>query len=594
MTFTRAAAHELRRRVESEVGVERVPRISTLHSFALRQLLRNAARLTSLPQPLRIADDWEERHIILEDLKALLNLGRIDEVRRLLNELSADWQRLTADEADWDRRFPNPAFLGAWREHREIYGYVLRAELVYQLKRALEQHGDFCLDGPPGHLLVDEYQDLNRCDLAVVKAIGDRGAEVYAAGDDDQSIYGFRMAHPEGIRRFPQDYRSVRELALEVCKRCDQEILDLGLFVARQDFRRIDKPLRAEDGRTGAEIAILRFRDQNEEAQGVAGLCRHLIRNRGLQPDQILVLLRSDRNGAFSSVLRQVLDAREVPVGIATADTNPLNAPAGRQVLAFLRLLDNDTDHLAWRTLLKLRNNGLGPGAVDAVYEVARARNARFAVALQIICDDPSSAGRHGGRIRTEVEAIRAILGELSALLPAADGNEGEVDLTETIREIIQRLVDEEAERQAVAQQFGRAIQAAEPESISDLVRALEVSREDIEQEIDQGKVNILTMHKAKGLTAEAVIIVAAEDEYVPGRAQGDAVDDERRLLYVSLTRAKHHLFITYCDRRTGAQLHTGRTSGQLRRSLTRFLRDGPITPQTGATYVENLGRTRA
>lgn len=219
LTFTRAAAHELRRRVESEVGKERVPRISTLHSFALRQLLRNAARVPSLPQPLRIADDWEERHIILEDLKALLSLSSIDEARRLLNVLSADWQGLTADKAAWDQRFPYPAFLGAWREHREIYGYVLRAELVYQLKRALEQYGDFSLDGPPAHLLVDEYQDLNRCDLAVVKAIRDRGAEVYVAGDDDQSIYGFRMAHPEGIRRFPQDYGGARELVLEVCKR---------------------------------------------------------------------------------------------------------------------------------------------------------------------------------------------------------------------------------------------------------------------------------------------------------------------------------------------------------------------------------------
>jgi DNA helicase-2/ATP-dependent DNA helicase PcrA len=402
------------------------------------------------------------------------------------------------------------------------------------------------------------------------------------------------MAHPEGIRRFPQDYGGARELALEVCKRCDQEIVDLGLFVARQDFRRIDKPLRAEDGRTGAEIAILRFRDQNEEAQGVAGLCRHLIGDRGLQPDQILILLRSDHNGAFSSVLRQVLDAREVPVGIATADTNPLNAPAGRQVLAFLRLLDNDADHLAWRTLLNLRNNGLGPGAVDTVYGVARARNARFAAALQMISEDPSLGGRQGGRIKTEVEAIKAISQELSGLLPSQEENGEDRDLTETIEQIVRRLVGDQTERQAIEHQFGLAIQAAEPGSVKELVRALEVSREDIEQELDAGKVNILTMHKAKGLTAEAVIVVAAEDEYLPGRADGEAVDDERRLLYVSLTRARHHLFITYSERRTGAQRHTGRTSGQLRRSLTRFLRDGPIAPQIGMTYVGDLGRARS
>ena len=594
LTFTRAAAYELRRRVESEVGEERLPRISTLHSFALRQLLRNSARLTSLPQPLRIADDWEERHIILEDLKALLGLRKIDEARRLMNELSADWQQLTADETDWNLRFPNPEFLGAWREHRERYGYVLRAELVYQLKRALEQYGDFALDGPPGHLLVDEYQDLNRCDLAVVKAIGDRGAEVYVAGDDDQSIYGFRMAHPEGIRRFPQDYPQARELVLEVCKRCDQEILELGLFVARQDFRRIDKSLRAEEGRTGAEIALLRFYNQDEEAQGAAALCRHLIVDHGLQPDKILILLRSDRNGVFSSVLRQALGGLEVPVGVDTADTNPLNEPLGRQVLAFIRLLNSGADHLAWRTLLKIRDNGVGPGAMDAIYELARARDARFSDAIQTIYDDPDCVGRYGGRIKTEVEAIKAILTELSLFMPLREGDEEETDLTETIRQIVQRLVGEVAMRQAIQRQFDLAIQAAEPRSLSDLVRALEVSREDIEQEIEAGKVNILTMHKAKGLTADAVIIVAAEDEYLPGRAVGDAINDEQRLLYVSLTRAKHYLFITFCNQRTGAQRHSGRITGQLSRSLTRFLRDGPVAPRSGTAYVGGLVRARS
>ena len=508
--------------------------------------------------------------------------------------MSADWQSLKADEVDWDQRFPEPKFLGAWREHREVYGYLLRAELVYQLKRALEQYGEFTLEGPTVHLLVDEYQDLNRCDLAVVKAIAARGAEVFVAGDDDQSIYGFRMAHPEGIRRFPQDYPPSHELALEMCKRCDKEILDLGLFVARQDFRRIDKPLRAEDGRTGAEIAILRFHDQNEEAKGVAALCQHLIGNCNVQPGQILILLRSDHNGAFSSVLRRALDAHGVPVGVATADTNPLNLKPGRMVLACLRLLVNQEDHLAWRTLLNLRKNGLGTAAVDTVYGIARARNARFAAALQSICDDPLSGGRHGERIKTEVEAIRAVLADLSALLPAGEGNEGEIDLTATIGQIIQRLVDDEVQRQATHHQFELAIQAAEPKSINDLVRALEVSREDIEQEIDEGKVNILTMHKAKGLTADTVIIVVAEDEYLPGRAEGDAADDERRLLYVSLTRAKHHLFITYCDRRTRQQRHRGRTSGRSSRSLTRFLRDGPIAPKDWNEYIENLRRLYA
>ena len=195
ITFTRAAASELRSRVSRVLESSMVPQIVTLHSFALSTILRRGAG-SRLPSPIRIADDYEERWIIQEDLKQYLNLGNISEVRDLIAQLSADWETLAADADGWERRFPSPLFYGAWREHRKIYGYTLRAELVYQLKLALEE-GEVHLAGCPSHVLIDEYQDLNSCDLAVVKCLSRSGAELYVAGDDDQSIYGFRYANPE-------------------------------------------------------------------------------------------------------------------------------------------------------------------------------------------------------------------------------------------------------------------------------------------------------------------------------------------------------------------------------------------------------------
>lgn len=588
LTFTRAAAHELRQRIQTELGPESLPRVSTLHSFALRQLLRNAPRIALLPQPLRIADDWEERHIILEDLKQLLRLQRVDEARDLFNELSADWQSLTADQADWGKRFPNPQFLGAWREHRTIYSYVLRAELVYQLKRALEQDPDFAVDGPPTHVLVDEYQDLNRCDLAVVKAIADRGVEVYCAGDDDQSIYGFRKAHPEGIRRFREDYRPSEALGLEICKRCDPAILDLGLFVARQDHRRLEKLLRAEDGRTGGEVAVLRFANQEEEAAAVARLCKYLVRQKGLEPDDVLILLRSDRNGVFSSVLENAL-ANERLASVATAERDPLDESPGRQVVALLRLLVKTDDHLAWRTLLQLRKNALGKQAISALYQFAASRGMTFAHAVQAVAADPSLIQRHGAPLKAEYEAIRQIVGALRAAEPGHRAPRDQKDLLESVGHVVQAVTTVAARAGAITARFAATMESILPESLEQLVRALEVSNESVEQEIVKGRVNILTMHRAKGLTANAVVVLAAEDEYLPGRAQGDQVGDERRLLYVSLTRAKHHVYITFCQRRTGRQRHTGRTRGKLPRTLTQFLQGAPVTPVSGVDYVRRL-----
>jgi DNA helicase-2/ATP-dependent DNA helicase PcrA len=588
LTFTRAAAKELRQRVEAELGPDQKPRISTLHSFALRQLIRNSGRVLALPRLLRIADDWEERHIILEDLKSLLQLEHIDQARDLLNELSADWQSLTADQADWEKRFPNPRFLGAWREHKQCYGYILRSELVYQLKRALEQCGSFDFGGQIRHLLVDEYQDLNRCDLAIVKEIAKRRAEVFVAGDDDQSIYGFRKAHPAGIRRFPQDYEGGHDIALQVCKRCDPEILELSLFVARQDYERIEKPIRADDGRDGGQVALLRFRDQVAEAQGIARLCRHLLDKHGLQSEDILILLRQDRRAVFSSVIREALESISIPVVASTEDVNSFNRDDGRKVIAMLRLLANSNDHLAWRTLLQLRINFLGPVAIQTLYRLAREHGTGFAHAIQMVVDDLSLVpAPYGARIRDEVRGIRS---QLQAIMP--DGgiaNESTDTITAVFNSAVKSMVHNAEEQQQLLDLFQVSIQGTNVASIPDLLGLIESPADEIEQEVKAGRVNILTMHKAKGLTSKAVITLALEDEYLPGKATGDSIGDERRLLYVSLTRAKHFLFMTYCSQRTGQQQHTGRTSGKPDRSLTQFLRDGPITPSQGEDYTCNL-----
>jgi len=483
ITFTRAAARELCQRLENELGEGNCPRVSTLHSFALRQLLRNSARISNLPQPLRIADDWEERNIVLEDLKTLLNLGRIDDARDLLNELSADWQSLTADETDWERRFPNPSFLGSWREHRQIYGYTLRAELVYQLKKALEQRGDFELEDDFRHLLVDEYQDLNRCDLAVVQQIASRGVELFIAGDDDQSIYGFRKAHPQGIRRFLKDYPGAQNLPLEVCKRCDRGILDLGLFVARQDPRRIKKAITPEPERGDGELEIVRFPNQSLEASGIAIICYHLVHYHGLHPDDILILLRSDRLGVFSTPIRERLEKAEIPAASATDAVSSLDKTAGRAFLAFMRLLDNREDSLAWRTLFRVWCYGIGPGAVGAIYDVARGRGMTFAQAVLAAHNDTSILpSKHQSRIST---AVTSVLDQLGGLFPSDAQEEYEScdELMNVVRSAAESLIEDEEERESVLLEFERTVETVEATSINDLVKAIEVTSEDIEQE---------------------------------------------------------------------------------------------------------------
>jgi len=302
LTFTRAAASELRSRIMSSVGdIGSQVTISTLHSFALKTILHQGAAMR-LPQPIRIADDWEERNIIQEDIKSILKLHKISDARELLEKLSADWEKLTIDQVP--DRYPDPRFLGAWSEHREIFGYTLRAELVYQLRHALEE-GHIRVGRVYKYVFVDEYQDLNPCDLSVVKMILNIGGELFVAGDDDQSIYGFRYAHPEGIRNFDQDYLESKALVLREFKRCGSTILEMANFVAEQDPRRLRKFTFAGPDAPQSEVHLLNFPDQQSETENVAKICKYLNEYLNINLKDILILLRSDRNEIFSKPIRE-------------------------------------------------------------------------------------------------------------------------------------------------------------------------------------------------------------------------------------------------------------------------------------------------
>jgi DNA helicase-2/ATP-dependent DNA helicase PcrA len=597
VAFTRINAYELARSVEGEFNERGLlpPRISTLHSFALSQLLRNARLIRALPQPLRIADDFEERYIIRPDIGARLGLND-RQVRAKLAELSSDWQDLRLDQEP--NQPADPRFMGAWLQHRDVFGYTLRAELVWQLKHAMEENPDeFDMGATIRHLLVDEYQDLNRCDLAVVAAIAAAGAEVYCAGDDDQSIYSFRGAYPEGIRRFTEEFHPSTPLALEVCWRSDVAVIALGQYVANLDPDRLPKPIAPRPDAGQGEVHLLRFAEQFSEARGVAAICRHLILARGYSPDDILILLRGDHQGRYSTPLREALTAAGIPVNVRAERGGPLDESPGRQLLSLLRLSQNNSDDLAWRILLHLvrPGNQIGDATIALLVQSATDQRIRFSEVLAQVEASPDQFPR-GAYITAEINTIRALLAPLQELQVPDPDRQDDIEyragllaeLLSQVQAIAGQVIASESECSLVMDHIARAAQRWGAISVTDLVNAITGPEDTLDQELDPGRVNILSMHRAKGLSSKAVIIVGAEEELIPGDAIGEAFNDERRLLYVSLTRAKHFLVATYCNRRTGWQMHSGSNAGHPRRNLTPFLR-GALPVETGVAFVQGL-----
>lgn len=570
ITFTRAATKELKKNLLSEFSDEaKIPHVFTLHGFSLRQLVRNAHKVRTLPTSFGIADDYEERFLIKEDIKRYLNVEKIKDIHRLFNLLSSNWETLNADTQDWEITFESPEFIGLWKEHREIYRYGLRSELVYQFKKLLDQGEDIRLDAPINFLLVDEYQDLNRCDISIVKHLNQTGARLFVAGDDDQSIYGFRYAYPEAIRNFKQDIKESDQFILNECKRCDESILELALNVIRQDHLRIPKKIRSVTGGIG-EVHLLKFRNQNEEAANIARIIRGLTTN-GVHYKDIIILMRSDSKKAFSTPIEKALAASEIPINKEESDLEIFNEHAGRYFLGLIKYLIDNTDCLALRTIINLTPS-IGNKTIDGIYSYARSNNIKFnEVLLRILSREI--------QLDTNIHLIINILERLEQLKEAINKEEQLDKQVDTILSFIPFDISHftpQIHSQLVE------LEIKELRQIPMVVSETSFFGEPPDVLIDG--VRIMTMHRAKGLTAPVVFVIAAEDEYLPGK---NDVNEERRLFYVSLTRAKHSLFITYCHDRIGQQKFSGYTRfATSRRNLSRYLSDLPtLTAVDGTNF---------
>ncbi len=585
LTFTRAATNELIGKVSDQTDTKvAVPPLSTIHSFAISVLMQNPGS-GGLVYPIRIADDWEKKYIVHKTLRRQLSISE-PEVKKLFKEMAANWESLAPDE---DKEIdPNVRrrFQGVWGEHREIYGYTHVSELPFGLRNALEHHPE--LAGLDYELLiVDEYQDLNACDLEVIKRISQRGCTILACGDDDQSIYGFRKAHPVGIRRFANDYAGAPVFNLTNTRRCGTRIIEWANHVIRQDTSRsAARPtiLPGESAPQG-EAALLAFRVHTAEANGVAQIVKKLIEVEKIQPPDILILFRGDHNGMFSTPIKEALE-RE---GIAYADPNHVERVLGessnRKAIALAHLLSNPTDHLAWATLLSLQVGINTDSTLDAVYARAREDGTSFTDAMRTLYAEgfpalPAPSRRAASELIDNVQEWlgRTPLPEETPedgwgnwLIATTGTSGGFFSITEEFKEILRNLDTHFSEKNVEPSDLGRFLGQLEPVG------------EDLQKSRSEG-VRLMSMVSSKGLTAEACVIVGVDDDIVMGH---DTQNEACRLLYVAMTRAKKYVFATWARRRRGPTAHSGRgNAAQPIRHPSRFFDGGPVHSEEGTDYI--------
>ncbi len=575
VTFTNKAAGEMKERIGRLLG--RDPSglwIGTFHSLGAR-LLRREAELLGFTRQYTIYDEDDRLSFIRRLMEQRGHSTRAFAPRAVQAIISAAKNRMTppsevAAGATWDPLV---------RVAADVYGAMgpaLRAvnamdfdDLLLHPLALFREHPDR-LEAYRRRfqfVLVDEFQDTNRAQYELVRLLGSHG-NVCAVGDDDQSIYGWRGAEVRNMLDFQRDFANVRLVRLEENYRSTQVVLDAANAIIAENRTRIGKTLRT--ARQGGEaVTLLAASDERDEAEWITGELRRRAEQADWAFREMAVLYRTN---AQSRALEESFRRAGVPYRLVGA-ISFYDRREVKDLLAYLRLVANEADDEAFLRAVQVPRRGLGESSLATLMETARTWGkpllATAAIADRVADLRPNLRGALTGfagligRLRTAAEKTppAALLEELIRALDyeaylLQEGPEG-ADRWDNVRELV-----------ASAANWSEVVPADDDEPGTPLERFLAeaalVTSHDSITGAEEG-VTLMTLHTAKGLEWPVVVMAGLEDGLFPlGRAeeQPDGIEEERRLCYVGLTRAKDKLYLTFArSRRRGGELRHGRPS---------------------------------
>ena len=592
ITFTNKAAGEMRERVVELVGDDaKAMWVSTFHSACVRILRRNADQI-GYRSNFTIYDDGDSRRLI----EHILDDRGIDQKRFPARAVAGAISQAKSDLIDPDMY---EGRVGTLYERRlaEIYlEYERRLieanamdfdDLLVRTVRLFRDHVDV-LEGYQErftHVLVDEYQDTNLAQNEIVMLLGRAHRNVCVVGDTDQSIYRFRGAEMRNLLDFEHAFPDARVILLEQNYRSTQRILDAANAVISNNMMRQPKELWSALG-DGEKIKRYRAGSDREEAGFVGDEINSLVGGPGVPFNEIAVFYRTN---AQSRSLEEGLMARGIPYKVI-GGTRFYDRREIRDLLAYLKLVVNSGDEVALRRVLNVPRRGVGDTTVTRLVAYAREHAIGFVEALRSAQDAGASPKAVTG-IRTLLELLDQISAEGVASKPPAEIAE---DLLERTG-YLQMLEAEALHGGAKALEAeGRLENLTELVSVAsgfaDIEGFLETTTlAAAADEIDDGPtVSLMTLHAAKGLEFSTVFLTGMEEGLFPHNqslAEPDDMEEERRLCYVGITRARERLYLPH----TWSRMLFGSWQDSI---PSRFLKEIPeeLVEDVGGGVVVGMG----
>ena len=581
LTFTNKAAEQMRTRIAQMFPDNRARRIrmGTFHSVFSR-ILRENAELIGFPQSFTIYEPADSRNLLktivrelnLADEKYKPNVlaSRISYAKNCLVTPGA--YLASANYAAEDRQAQIPEFGNIYNiycQRCKHNGAMDFDDLLLQTNILLRDHPDVLrrYQEQFEYILVDEYQDTNYAQYIIIRRLSQLHSRVCVVGDDAQSIYSFRGAKIENILSFKKDYPSAMVFKLEQNYRSTRTIVEAANSVIARNHKRMEKHCFSE-GAVGEKIRILKAYTDREEAEMVVSDLREKIRETGDRWSDVVILYRTNNQ---SAVLEDNLRRRGVPYRIYKGSSF-YDHKEIKDLLAYIRLVINPRDDEAFRRIVNYPARGIGETTVQRIAQLAAAQGSSMWEAVDALVAEPVADAVQrtiARKVAEFVAMIRALslarnekglydfgleIASRSGILAAyrAENSPEATSALDNIEELLNSMQLFKEQRDAEIR--GGERQADEEATIEEwLQQVMLMTDMDKDDSEEDDKVTLMTVHSAKGLEYKYVYIVGLEENLFPSQRAAespDGIEEERRLFYVALTRAKVQATISYAETR--------------------------------------------
>ncbi len=553
LTFTNKAAEEMRRRLHT-MDIPRGTLICTFHSLCAR-LLREFAKHAGLAENFSIYDASDQKAAVREALKTNNLDPTIYPPARLLNRISR-YKNSQANTETTPKKSRYDPLAEVFEQVYHSYQQILQSNAALDFDDLLLKFVTLLKDDPElrdqlnhryQYVLVDEYQDTNTAQYWISRELSRSHGNLFVTGDPDQSIYGWRGADIGNILAFEKDFPNARVVRLEENFRSTPQVLKLADSLIQANSQRKHKRLIASKAE-GKTPQLFQYTNEFEEARGTATWIKTMAQEFGLEYREIAVFYRTN---AMSRVLEEALRFQQIPYRIIKG-LEFFSRKEIKDMLAYLRLLINPSDKVALMRVINRPARGIGDTTIQRLLDHAEKNRQDLWSAIKATDQIPELNSGSLSRIRkfhaliSDLQAtVRRPVAEVMQDVYARTGlksaliTEKNLDAEENVEELINSAIQYDSENE-------------DPDLAGYLQQVALVSDSDA-YDSEAGAVSLMTLHAAKGLEFPAVKIVGIEDGLIPHtRSDGpEGIEEERRLLFVGITRAQSFLALSCAYSRT-------------------------------------------